>query len=123
MRLDALIFGGGAAGLWLLDRLSRDGYHVLLLEANSLGSGQTVASQGILHGDLKYAFSGLLSKSAKTIREMPSIWRDSLLGRATPNLSKTRLRSGCFYIWQTESAAPRTAMIAGQVGMQARPEN
>ena len=90
MRLDALIFGGGAAGLWLLDRLSRDGYHVLLLEANSLGAGQTVASQGILHGDLKYAFSGLLSKSAKTIREMPSIWRDSLLGRATPNLSKTR---------------------------------
>src|ERR1700759_2783942 len=107
MRLDALIFGGGAAGLWLLDRLSRDGHHVLLLEAHALGAGQTVSCQGIIHGGLKYTLSGMLTKSAKNIREMPQIWSDALLGRSTPNLKKTRLRSGCCYLWQTETLASR----------------
>ncbi len=123
MRLDALIFGGGAAGLWLLDRLSRDGHHVLLLEANALGAGQTVASQGIIHGGLKYTLSGLLTKSAKNIREMPTIWRDSLLGRVTPNLSQTRLRSGCCYLWQTDSLSSRAGMIGARFGLQVTPES
>ena len=123
MRLDALIFGGGAAGLWLLDRLSRDGYHVLLLEANALGSGQTVASQGIIHGGLKYTLSGLLTKSAKNVREMPMVWRDALLGCSTPNLSKTRLRSGCCYLWQTDSLSSRVGMFGARYGLQVQPEN
>lgn len=123
MRLDALIFGGGAAGLWLLDRMSRDGHHVLLLEAQALGSGQTVASQGIIHGGLKYTLSGLLTKSAKNIREMPQLWRDSLLGKATPNLSNTRLRSGCCYLWQTDSLSSRAGMIGARFGLQVTPES
>ena len=69
MRLDALIFGGGAAGLWLLDRLSRDGHHVVLLEARSLGMGQTVASQGIIHGGLKYTLSGLANSRCIRAKE------------------------------------------------------
>ena len=123
MRLDALIFGGGAAGLWLLDRMSRDGHHVLLLEAQSLGCGQTVASQGIIHGGLKYTLSGLLTKSAKNIREMPQLWRDSLLGTAAPNLSNTRLRSGCCYLWQTDSLSSRAGMIGARFGLQVTPES
>jgi glycine/D-amino acid oxidase-like deaminating enzyme len=122
MRLDALIFGGGAAGLWLLDRLSRDGHHVLLLEAHSLGSGQTVASQGIIHGGLKYTLSGLLTNSARNIREMPTVWRESLLGNATPDLSQTQLRSGCCYLWQTDSMASRAGMIGARFGLQIKPE-
>ena len=122
MRLDALIFGGGAAGLWLLDRLSREGHHVLLLEAHSLGAGQTVASQGIIHGGLKYSLSGMLTKSAKNIREMPQIWRDALLGTTTPNLSQTRLRSGCCYLWQTDTLASRAGMIGARFGLQVKPE-
>lgn len=123
MRLDAVIFGGGAAGLWLLDRLSRDGHHVLLLEANALGAGQTVASQGIIHGGLKYTLTGMLTKSAKSIREMPAIWRDSLLGKSCPNLSQTQLRSGCCYLWQTESLASRAGMIGARFGLKVKPEN
>lgn len=122
MRLDALVFGGGAAGLWLLDRLSRDGHHVLLLEANALGSGQTVASQGIIHGGLKYTLSGLLTKSAKNVREMPQIWRDALLGSTTPDLSQTRLRSDCCHLWQTDSLASRAGMIGARFGLQVKPE-
>ena len=56
--LDVLIFGGGGAGLWLLDDLAARGYRVLLAEAGDLGAGQTIASQGIIHGGLKYALRG-----------------------------------------------------------------
>ena len=122
MRLDAVIFGGGAAGLWLLDSLSREGHHVLLLEAHSLGAGQTVASQGIIHGGLKYTLSGLLTKSAKNVREMPQIWREALLGQTTPNLSQTRLRSGCCYLWQTDTLASRAGMLGARFGLQVKPE-
>jgi glycine/D-amino acid oxidase-like deaminating enzyme len=123
MRLDALVFGGGAAGLWLLDRLSRDGHHVLLLEAKSLGAGQTVSCQGIIHGGLKYTLSGLLTKSAKNISDMPQIWGDALLGRSTPNLKRTRLRSGCCYLWQTDSLSSRAGMLGARFGLQVKPES
>ena len=39
--VDVAIFGGGVAGLWLLNRLHREGYQALLLEADRLGAGQT----------------------------------------------------------------------------------
>ena len=57
MQVDVLIFGGGAAGLWLLDELARRGDRVLLLEAVR-PAGQTIASQGIIHGGLKYTLQG-----------------------------------------------------------------
>lgn len=122
MRLDTVIFGGGAAGLWLLDRLSRDGHHVVLLESNALGAGQTVASQGIIHGGLKYTLSGLLTRSAISIREMPLLWRDALLGRITPNLTRTRLRSECCYLWQTDSFSSRVGMLGARIGLQVKSE-
>ena len=122
MRLDSVIFGGGAAGLWLLDRLSRDGHHVVLLEARELGAGQTVASQGIIHGGMKYSLSGLLTRSAISIREMPGVWRDALLGRTSPNLTRTRVRSECCYLWQTDSLSSRVGMLGARIGLQVKSE-
>lgn len=122
MRLDAVIFGGGVAGLWLLDRLARQGCHAVLLESGELGSGQTVAAQGIIHGGLKYTLQGLLTPSAKSIRGMPAVWRDALLGRGTPNLTRTHVRSECCYLWQTESLTSRVGMIGARVGLQVKPE-
>lgn len=120
--LDAVIFGGGAAGLWLLDRLSRDGARVVLLEAGALGSGQTIAAQGIIHGGLKYTLQGLLTKSARHIRGMPALWRDALLGRVSPNLTRTRLRADCCHLWQTESLSSKAGMIGAKIGLQVKPE-
>ena len=107
MRLDAVIFGGGAAGLWLLDRLSRDGHHVVLLESRGLGAGQTVGSQAILHVGRTSAASALATRASKPLRELPNLWRDALLGRIAPNLTRTRLRSECCFLWQAPSPAPR----------------
>ena len=91
MRLDAVIFGGGAAGLWLLDRLSRDGHHVVLHESRGLGAGDTVGSQAILHVGRTSITSGLANRAVRPLRELPTLWRDALLGRIAPNLTRTRL--------------------------------
>jgi glycerol-3-phosphate dehydrogenase len=121
IQLDAVIFGGGAAGLWLLDELSRAGYAVLLLEANELGSGQTIASQGIIHGGLKYTLSGLLTSSARAIRDMPLVWRRALAGEHEPDLSRTRVRAEYCHLWQTRSWSSRVGMLGARAGLHVAP--
>lgn len=122
MHLDVLIFGGGAAGLWLLDQLSRRGDRVLLLEAGRLGQGQTVASQGIIHGGLKYTLQGLLTPAAREIRDMPEVWRQSLAGTRVPDLRHTRLRSAVCHLWRSESLRSRLGMLGARVGLHVAPQ-
>ena len=122
IQLDVVIFGGGGAGLWLLDGLVRRNYSVLLLEAHQLGSGQTVASQGIIHGGLKYTLSGLLTRSASAIRDMPSVWRACLAGEREPNLTNTRLRAECCHLWQTTSLKSRLGMVGARAGLRVSPQ-
>lgn len=114
MQLDALIFGGGIAGLWLLDELHRRGFRVLLAESRALGTGQTIASQGIIHGGLKYMLDGGVSASARAIGDMPDHWRACLEGRAVPDLGESRVRSPCCYLWRTESFTSRAALTAAR---------
>ena len=96
---DVVIFGGGIAGLWLLDRLRADGYSVVLLEADRLGAGQSVASQGIIHGGAKYTLGFGFDGAVRELREMPSVWRASLEGRSGPDLGKARLLSQRTHLW------------------------
>lgn len=119
--VDIIIFGGGAAGLWLLDELVRAGRQTLLLEAHDLGSGQTITSQGIIHGGLKYTLSGLFTPAARAIREMPVIWRRCLAGEIKPNLSNTRLRAEFCHLWRTASLKSRLAMIGARAGLRIAP--
>ncbi|MEZ6046733.1 MAG: FAD-dependent oxidoreductase [Planctomycetaceae bacterium] len=119
--VQVVIFGGGIAGLWLLDQLVHQGYSAILLEANSLGSGQTIASQGIIHGGLKYTLQGMLTRSAASIREMPGIWKASLRGDQSPDLSETPLRSESCYLWRTDSLRSRMGMIGARVGLRVAP--
>ena len=81
-KVDLVILGGGIAGLWLLNRLTSQGYNVCLLEAEKLGNGQSIASQGIIHGGLKYALDGAVSGATNAIATMPSHWRQCLAGKA-----------------------------------------
>ena len=117
MEVDVLIFGGGIAGLWLLDELRRRGYHALLVEREALGAGQTIASQGIIHGGLKYTLSGLMNPSAQSVSEMPQRWRDCLAGRIQPHLVGARILSPCCYLWRTESWRSRLGMLGARVGL------
>lgn len=121
--MDVVIFGGGAAGLWLLDELTRRGQQALLLEANALGTGQTVAAQGIIHGGLKYTLQGLLTNSATSIREMPAIWRECLDGVREPNLNAVRRRSDECFLWRTDSLSSRLGMLGAQFGLRVAPQS
>lgn len=122
MQVDVLIFGGGAAGLWLLDSLSRRGVDALLLESDRLGSGQTIAAQGIIHGGLKYTLQGLLTPSAVQIREMPQLWRECLAGRREPDLNSTRIRADHCYLWRTDSLTSRLGLIGARMGLRVVPQ-
>ncbi len=85
--VDVAIFGGGIAGLWLLNRLRAEGYSALLLESGALGGGQTCKSQGIIHGGMKYALTGSLNADALAVSDMPEIWRACLEGKGEIDLS------------------------------------
>ncbi|MHC4809370.1 MAG: FAD-dependent oxidoreductase [Planctomycetota bacterium] len=117
LQLDAVVFGGGATGLWLLDALTAAGHRCLLLEAADLGSGQTIASQGIIHGGLKYSLRGVLTASARSIRDMPERWRMSLAGELRPDLSHTRRRAEFCHLWQTRQLRSRMAMLGALRGL------
>lgn len=119
--LDTLILGGGAVGLWLLDELTRRGHAALLLEAHALGSGQTVASQGIIHGGLKYSLAGLLTDSADAIKHLPALWRQCLAGRALPDLSDTRMRADFCHLWSTDSIMSRLGKLGASLALQVKP--
>lgn len=123
MNLDAVVFGGGVAGLWTLDELVRNGCSALLLEGGDLGSGQTVASQGILHGGLKYTLTGWLTGSAKHVREMPAVWRDCLETRREPHLDRTVVRAEHCHLWRTESLQSKLGMIGARIGLRVAPKN
>ncbi len=119
--LDVVIFGGGITGLWLLDTLVRMGARVLLLEADSFGAGQTIASQGIIHGGVKYSLRGMLTPAGRAVRDMPLLWRRCLAGEQQPDLTGTLHRGEFCHLWQTSSIASRLGMIGAQSGLRVTP--
>lgn len=96
---DILIVGGGVAGLWLNARLRRLGYSTVLVDKGVLGGGQSVKSQGIIHGGTKYALSGALTGASEAIADMPRRWREALEGKGELDLSGVRLLSDAHYLW------------------------
>ncbi|MEM7577865.1 MAG: FAD-dependent oxidoreductase [Planctomycetota bacterium] len=121
--VDVLIVGGGVAGLWTLDVLRRAGLSCVLLEHDALGTGQTVGSQGIVHGGLKYTLSGTLTGSAQAIRDMPLVWREALEGKpGRPDASATRMRSQFCHLWRTGRWSSRLGMVGARVGLRVKPK-
>lgn len=114
---DVAIFGGGGAGLWLLDVLVSRGLRVVLLEAGRLGGGQTGCAQGIIHGGFKYTLDGLVPDAAMSVRDMPELWRACLAGRRNPILTGTRVRSDHCYLWRTGSLRSRLGMLGARMGL------
>lgn len=102
---DVLIVGGGIAGLWLNARLRKQGYSTVLVEHASLGGGQSVKSQGIIHGGAKYALHGALTGASEAIADMPRRWREALAGTGELDLQGVRLLSDAHYLWSPGTLA------------------
>ncbi|MDY6982245.1 MAG: FAD-dependent oxidoreductase [Pseudomonadota bacterium] len=101
---DIVILGGGIAGLWLLNRLRNAGYAAVLLERGALGQGQSIASQGMIHGGMKYALGGGLTGASESIADMPAHWQRCLRGEGDVDLRGTQLLSDAYYMWPSRSS-------------------
>ncbi|MEK7116054.1 MAG: FAD-dependent oxidoreductase [Patescibacteria group bacterium] len=117
--IDVVVFGGGVAGLWLLDELRRAGIQAILLETRALGSGQTIASQGILHGGVKHLLVGRSGNFVDALKEAPRVWRDCLDGRREPDLHAVRRRADHCVMWTTRSLTSFFGAFGARVGLRA----
>ena len=102
---DILIVGGGIAGLWLNARLRQQGFSTMLLERDTLGGGQSLKSQGIIHGGAKYALHGALTGASEAIADMPRRWSDAIAGHGEIDLRGVRLLSESHYLWSPGTLA------------------
>lgn len=115
MSCDVAIIGGGIAGLWLLNRLINSGYNAILFESKALGSDQTVASQGMIHGGIKYTLSGAFTGASEAIADMPAHWQACMEGKGNVNLQGAKTLSDHFYMWSSNNALSKmTTFLASK---------
>lgn len=117
-----IIVGGGISGLWLAAELSARNIPYCVLERHHLGQGQTLASQGMIHGGTKYALDGLLSNAATAIAGMPNRWRTALKGEGTVNLSSVQLERDDQLLWSNQSLAANLVGFFASKAMRSRME-
>ena len=128
IHIDVCIIGGGISGLWLLNLLGGRGYSVVLLESGRLGEGQTLASQGLIHGGLKYALGGALTAASEVMAAMPGRWRACLAGSGEIDLSPVRPLSDHFHFfgqggaWGALTAFFTSRLLRGRIEKLGREE-
>jgi glycine/D-amino acid oxidase-like deaminating enzyme len=118
---DAIIVGGGIAGLWLGNALLRAGYNVILVEKDALGGTQTLASQGMIHGGQKYLLAGSVTSQAAAISKMPQRWQACFEGRGEVDLSGVRFLSEIQVMWPAGSILSAAAVLAAAKFVNAAP--
>lgn len=120
IEVDVAIVGGGIAGLWLLSRLRALGHGALLIESERLGAGQTIRSQGIIHGGTKYALGGALTEAARRLGSMPEVWRRCLKGEGDVDLSKVKVLADHQYLCTSASPTSRLVGFFASKAMKSR---
>ena len=116
IHLDLAIIGGGVAGLWLANRAKNAGFSIALFESKALGSNQTFASQGMIHGGMKYTLAGALTGASEAIADMPKHWRACLCGEGDVDLRHTRILSDHFFMWSGDDLGSKiTSFLASKI--------
>ncbi len=121
MQVDVLIVGGGIAGLWLLAEWRAQGVNALLV-TDELGKGQTIASQGIIHGGTKYALTGKVTGATLAIGDMPRLWRAALNGEGAVDLRKVKVLAESQLLWTSGGLGSRMTGFFASKAMQSRME-
>jgi glycine/D-amino acid oxidase-like deaminating enzyme len=109
IQTDIAILGGGIAGLWLLAKLRAAGYGAVLLEKDALGAAQTLASQGIIHGGMKYAINGVIGDATRALAALPERWKACIEGRGELDLSRVSELADRQLMWTTRGLDSRLA--------------
>ena len=117
-----LIVGGGIAGLWLHARAHAAGHSSQVI-APALGGGQTLLSQGIIHGGTKYALSGALTGASEAIKAMPQRWLDALAGQGEIDLSNVRLASAHQLMVHNDSLSGKITQFFASKALRGRVES
>lgn len=99
LNVPVAIVGAGIAGLWLANRLQQQGIKALVIEKKAIGAGQTMASQGIIHGGTKYVLDGKLNEAASQISQMTARWQHCFEGNGELDLSNVHFLSNTHYMW------------------------
>lgn len=120
--VDLAIVGGGIAGLWLANVFAARGYQLILLEGQALGSGQTLASQGMIHGGIKYSLNATVSRAAAAISAMPARWREALAGNGPLDLSRVRPRSQRYYLFAQDTTLDKLGSFFASKALRGRVE-
>ena len=119
-QVDAAIIGGGIAGLWLHHALLAQGYSSILIEKQQLGSGQTLASQGMIHGGIKYTLGGARTRASEAIAAMPDRWRLCLGGDDPVDLRGVATLAKDYYMFSDGSITAKTAAFFGSRALRGR---
>lgn len=119
-QFDTIILGGGIAGLWLLSLLRNHGFEAILLEKEGLGSGQTFASQGMIHGGIKYSLAGAMTGASESIADMPLRWRSCLAGTDNVNLKGVTVLSDSYYMFSDARLSSKLTAFFGSKTLEGR---
>lgn len=106
---DIIIFGGGIAGLFIANRLQSAGYNLIVIEKDKLGGGQTLASQGMIHGGQKYTLQGNVTAQAAAMAAMPERWDACFEGHGDVDLS------GVKFLSDTQVMFPAGSFFSGNI--------
>jgi glycerol-3-phosphate dehydrogenase len=120
INLDVAVVGGGIAGLWISSVLQAAGYNIALFEQTALGSVQTLASQGIIHGGTKYALTGKLTGSSEAVRAMPGRWKQHLAGERQPDLSASKINTPHQWMWDAGGISSKISSFFASKLMSSR---
>ena len=114
------VIGGGIAGLWIYKTLWSRGIPTLLVESHQIGGGQTLASQGMIHGGQKYTLQARNTPQAELLKNMPDRWNAALEGQVNSiDLSETQILSQTQVLWTTSWLDSITGFFASK-SMQSR---
>lgn len=117
---DTVILGGGVAALWTARVLRNSGQAVLVLTDAPLGSGQSLAAQGVIHGGLKYAVGGKLTEASEALAAMPERWLAALRGEGPVDLSGAELLSDHQILWTRGNVVSQVVGFFGSKAVRGR---
>ncbi|MBO6563194.1 MAG: FAD-dependent oxidoreductase [Pseudomonadales bacterium] len=120
LEVDVAIIGGGIAGLWIHNNLIAHGYSSLLIEKDQLGCAQTLASQGMIHGGIKYTLAGATTGASETIAAMPERWNQCLAGEDPVDLQGVETLSQDYYMFSDRSVTSKVTAFFGSKAIEGR---